>query len=321
MLKYLVTISFLCCVGSSFAQDDLKEEDIKAQETIYDKPTEWSVYAADEPVVTFTMTGDELWYATASSIFQASLKKRTVQKHPSLGTLPASDATCMTVDGKTVWIGGKNGAAMRTASGFTAFTAESGLPDNNVNALFALNGKVYAGTDKGLAQYSGGSWKTFTTKNGLPHEKVKALTADENGKLWVGTAKGIGVFDGSAWTIYDMKKGLSWNDVKALAWDPRKKAIWAAVGEKDVNTFSKGEWNTFMDIMEGIRAIMIDSQSRTWIGSATGLMKYNGDEWINDPKQLFIPASQIQWMQRDASGNLFYACENGVVRLSNPYPY
>lgn len=320
-MKHYAILGIAVCSMAVLAQDDLKEENIKAQETIYDKPTEWSVYASNEPVTTFTINGDELWYATPASVFQASIKKRVVQKFPTLGTIPGTDVTSMTVDGKTVWIGGKNGVAMRTANGFSAFTAGKGLPDNNVNAIYAVNGNVWVGTDKGLAQYNGGSWKVFTTKNGLSHDKVTALISDENGKIWVGTAKGISVYDGSAWSIYDMKKGMSWNEVKALGFDPRNKAVWAAVGEKDVNIFAKGEWSTFMDIMEGIRSIMIDSQSRVWIGSTTGLMKYNGDEWISDPKQLFIPASQVQWMQCDVAGNLYYACENGIVRLANPYPY
>jgi len=320
MFKYLCTGLILAGCFSIVAQD-IKDEDVKAQEFTYEKPTEWSVYASNEPVSTFTIAGDELWYATPASVFVASIKKRTVQKHPTLGTIPGSDVTCMTVDGNTVWIGGKNGVAMHSGGKFTAFTAENGLPDNSVNALFAVGGKVWVGTDKGLACYSGGSWKVYTTKEGLSHDKVNALVADGSGNIWVGTQKGISVYNGSGWTIWDMKKGLSWNNVKALAYDPRKKVIWAAVGEKDVNNFKNGEWNTFMDIREGITSIMVDSQSRVWIGSSSGLMKYNGDEWIDDPKQLYIPAAQVQWMQRDSAGNLFYACENGVVRLSNPYPF
>jgi hypothetical protein len=321
MVKYFAILGITACSMAVFAQDDLKEEDIKAKETIYDKPTEWSVYASNEPVSTFTINGDELWYATPTSVYQASIKKRLVQTFATLGTIPGTDVTCMTVDGKTVWIGGKNGVAMRAGNSFTPFTTKNGLPDDNVNAITAANGKVWVGTNKGLALYTGGSWKVFTTKNGLSNDKITALVTDDNGKVWAGTAKGISVYDGSSWTIHDMKKGMSWNEVKAIGYDSRKKAIWAAVGEKDVNTFAKGEWSTFMDIQEGIRCIMIDSQSRVWIGSANGLMKYNGDEWISDPKQLFIPASQVQWMQRDESGNLYYACENGVVRLANPYPY
>lgn len=324
MLKYLVLIATAAVFFATAvsAQDESEEEkNIKAEEIVYEKPSQWSVYPSDEPVVTFAIKGDELWYATATSVSCASIKKRLVRKVEALGSMPASDVTCMATDGKSLWIGGKNGVAMSGAKDFTAFTAENGLPDNSVNAVAVSNGKAWIGTDNGLAMYSGGSWKKFTTGNGLSHNKVTAVIVDDQGRTWVGTAKGICMFDGSGWTVYDMKKGLSWNNVKALVYDSRKLTLWAAVGEKDINSFVKGTWNVFMDIQEGITSLMADSQSRIWVGSSAGLVKYNGDEWINDPKKLGIPATQIQWMQRDGSGNLFYACENGIVRLENPYPF
>ncbi len=323
MVKRMAVYGVLAFTLPIVAQDEETEEEkkVKAQEIVYEQPTEWSVYPADEPVSTFVINNDELWYATPSSVFCASIKKRLVQPYPKLGEMGATDITCMASDGRTVWIGGKNGVAMQSGKEFKVFTAENGLPDNSVNALAASGGKVWVGTDNGLGCYSSGTWKKYTAQNGLPGNKVQALLATDNGQIWVGTAKGIAVFDGSSWKIYDMKKGLSWNNVKALAYDPRKFTVWAAVGEKDINSFLKGEWNTFMDIQEGITSLMIDSQSRVWVGSTTGLVKYNGEEWINDPKKLNIPAAQVQWMQRDGAGNLYYACENGIVRLVNPYPF
>jgi ligand-binding sensor domain-containing protein len=322
MLKHLVLIGIAAVSCAVYAQDDdIDEKDVKAEEIIYEKPTEWSVYPSDEPVIGFAIRGDELWYATASTVNVASIKKRLVQTFSKLGTIPASDVTSIASDGKNVWIGGKNGAAIRSGKSFEAFTKKNGLPDNSVNAVVVAAGKAWIGTDNGLACYSGGSWKTFTTQNGLPHNKVTALMVDNNNRLWVGTMKGIGVYDGSSWKVHDMKKGMSWNQVKALAFDPRKKTVWAAVGEQDVNSFIGNEWNTFMDIAEDITSIMVDTQSRVWIGSSSGLIKYNGDEWINDPKKLGIPAAQVNWMYRDGSGNLYYACENGIVRLLNPYPF
>ncbi|MBN1308052.1 MAG: hypothetical protein JXA18_09060 [Chitinispirillaceae bacterium] len=325
MWKYCALIGVVAVALAVAAEEESDEEEkVKAHEIVYEQPTEWTVYPASEPVVTFAISGDDLWYATATSVFSASIKKRFVQTYAALGKIPGSDVTCMASDGRAVWIGGKNGVAMRGAGAkeFTAFTAENGLPDNTVNAIAAGGGKVWVGTENGLGCYSGGSWKKVTTQNGLSHNKVTALLIDDGSKVWVGTAKGISVSDGSSWTIYDMKKkNLSWNNVKAMAYDPRKFTVWVAVGERDINSFVKGKWNTFMDIQSDITSLMVDTQSRLWVGSSNGLIKYNGDEWINDPKKLNIPAAQVQWMQRDEAGNLYFACENGIVRLVNPYPY
>ncbi|NLP02685.1 MAG: hypothetical protein GX089_09345 [Fibrobacter sp.] len=307
-------------VFMAFAQDD---DDVKADSIVYEKPTEWRVFSASGPVKAFTLQNNVLWFATQESVFSTSMKKAAEQKFPTLGKIAGSDVTCMVTDASgKVWIGGNNGVAVRSGNQFTNYTSENGLPSDAVSSMAASSdGKVWVGTDKGLVCFQGSSSKTYTTKDGLVSDKVQALMAGKKGDIWVGTNKGISVFDGAKWTLHDMKKGLSWNDVKALAQDSRKNVIWAAVGEKDVNCFENGKWNTYMEIQPGITSIMVDTQSRIWFGSETGLLKFNGDEWISDPKQLGIPAAQVFSLHRDNGGNLWFAMESGVVRLANPYPF
>lgn len=317
MLKqFLVFALSLTCVVS--AQDD---EDVKAQETVYEKPPEWKMFSAGAPVVAFAVTKDAVWYATQESVFSSSQLKVSQQKFPQLGKIPGSDVTCMTVDqsGK-IWVGGKNGVAVRSGTQFTSYTTEEGLPDNAVNDIIAASdGKVYIGTENGAAVFENGAWKKI---EGLVSEKVQALAEDKNGGIWFGTNKGISVNNKGSWTVYDMKRGkLSWNNVKALAVDARKGTVWAAVGDKDVNSFENGTWKTYLEIQEGITSIMVDSQSRIWFGTETGLIKFNGDEWNTDPKQLGIPAAQIQKLYKDVKGNLWFAMESGIIKLNNPYPF
>ena len=52
MLKYMLLI-VMASVSLAIAQDDDNEVDgkeVKAKEIVYEQPTEWSVYPADEPV-------------------------------------------------------------------------------------------------------------------------------------------------------------------------------------------------------------------------------------------------------------------------------
>jgi len=118
-----------------------------------------------------------------------------------------------------------------------------------------------------------------------------------------------------------MKSGMSWNDTRALAFDRRKETVWAAVGDKDVNTFDGQKWNVYMEIQQGITSIMVDSQSRIWFGSPAGIIKFNGDDWVSDPKQLGIPAAPVYQLFCDEKGNMWFAMETGVVFRTNPYPF
>ena len=97
--------------------------------------------------------------------------------------------------------------------------------------------------------------------------------------------------------------------------------VWAAVGEKDVNCFDGQKWNVFMDIQRDIVAIMVDSQSRIWFGSPAGLIKFNGDDWVSDPKLLGVPSAPAYQLFCDEKGNMWFGLETGVVFRTNPYPF
>lgn len=323
MFRFGLLFGALLVFSASAEKQGAKSEEIKADSVVYDKPTEWSVFSSAEPVNTFALQKDYICYATASEVVLTNTKKAEVQNFPKLGNIPGSDISIIVCDhsGK-LWIGGKNGIAVRSGNTFTNYTTENGLPDLNVNAIaIASDGAVWVGTDKGAAVFQANQWKVYDSSNGLASEKIQAIAIDKKGNIWLGSDKGISVYDGTDFTIYNMKKGLSWNNVKALAVDPQNGNIWAAVGEKDVNCFENGVWKTFMDIQPDINSIMVDTHSRVWFGSASGLIKFNGEEWITDQKKIGIPAEQVFQMYRDNSGNLWFAMEKGVVRLSNPYPF
>ncbi len=323
MLRSGLLFGALLVFSASAEKEGAKSDDIKADSVVYDKPTEWRVFPSAEPVTTFALQKDYLCYATASEVVLTNTKKAEVQNFPKLGKIPGSDITSIVCDrsGK-LWIGGKNGVAVRNGNAIINYTTENGLPDLNVNAIaIASDGGVWVGTDKGAAVFQANQWKIYDTSNGLASDKIQAIIIDKKGNIWLGSDRGISVYDGSNFTIYNMKKGLSWNNVKALAVDPQNGNIWAAVGEKDVNCFENGVWKTFMDIQPDISSIMVDTHSRVWFGSASGLIKFNGEEWITDQKQIGIPAAQVYQMYRDNNGNLWFAMEKGVVRLTNPYPY
>jgi ligand-binding sensor domain-containing protein len=299
--------------------------EVKADSMVYDQPTEWRVYSADGAAHAFAIQGDVIWVAGEATVASINMrgKKNDVQRIKMLGTMEAGGIVAIVVDRVGgVWFGGPNGLACKNGTQATVYTADNGLADTKVNALaVGQDGGVWAGTDAGANLYQAGTWKKFTTKEGLVSNKVQTILVDDKGSVWVGTDKGISVLSMGKWTSHTMKNGMSWNDTKALGYDRKKGTIWAAVGEKDVNSYDGQKWNVYMEIQAGIDAIMVDSQSRIWFGSPTGLVKFNGDDWISDPKQLGIPASQVFQMFCDDGGNLWYANENGVVRLENPYPH
>ncbi len=300
----------------------------KVDSIVYDKATEWKLFRGDGgPATHFTLQGATLWQSNADKVsslnVNAQPKNNGYKSYPTLGTLPASGVTAMATDSNgAVWFGTGSGLAMLKGAAFTVFTKENGLPSNAVTCIFPVSdGRVWVGTAEGLGLYKGGAWTAYTKAQGLRGDQIRCMTLDQRGALWVGTNMGISILLDGKWTSQSMDNGMSWNDTKALAFDGRGKKMWAAVGEQDVNSYDGKSWQVYMGIQDGILCIMADTQSRIWFGSSAGLLKFNGEEWINDPAKLGVPAKLVSQMYRDAGGNLWFGSENGVIFLKNPYPF
>lgn len=335
MVKRLLVIVIIGALSAAFAAGNKSGTtktgsrqvgESKADSMVYDEPTQWRIFSADGPSLAFAVQGDLLWIASdklIASMGTGNTKKSELVRYKKVGEVTPDAITCIAPDRQGgVWFGSKTGVVVKNGTHFTTYTVDSGLSDNGVRAIVvtADNG-VWVGTENGLSLFSAGAWKKFSTKEGLVSNKVQALLVDKSGNVWVGTDKGISVYSAGKWTTHSMKNGMSWNDTKALGLDSRSGAVWAAVGEKDINTYDGKAWNVYMDIAQGIVSIMVDTQGRVWLGTASGLIKFNGDEWVNDPSKLGVPAKQINQIYKDDDGNLWYGMETGVIRLDNPYPH
>jgi ligand-binding sensor domain-containing protein len=292
----------------------------------YETGAEWRIFKTGGAVKAFELCNNIIWSVTedaVTSLNTVSGKKADMQTYKDLDGIPASDATCIAVDySGVVWIGTKAGLVMKTKDSFKLFTKEKGLSDDAVNKVLPTKGgNLWVATDNGVSLYQNGKITVYGTKDGLAGEKVNDICMGVNGTVWFGTNKGISCFDGSAWTTHSMKTGLSWNNAKAIAYDARENTIWAAVGDNAMNSYDGKSWKVYMEVGEGIVAIMADTQSRIWIATASGLMKFNGEEWVSDPQKIGIPAAHVTQMQRDDKGNLWFGTETGVLKLDNPYPY
>lgn len=285
---------------------------------------EWRSFVTDEPAVAFAENKGYVWYATGTGVGAYSMKDNTKNVITSLGGFSAEGVNDIAADERGgVWFGTQEGAAY-TSDGkkFTTYTTENGLCDNTVNCILACRDQtVWIGTEKGVAAYRGGSWKTYTTADGLCGMKIRDIASEGGQTVWFATNNGIAVFKAGNWSKLDKAGGLSSNNVRAIAWDDRRNELWAAVGESDINNYDGKQWNVFMDVQPGINCIMADTQSRIWVGSATGIIKYNGFEWVYDPAKMPFACTQCNSMYRDEGGNLWFAIESGIMRLNNPYPY
>jgi ligand-binding sensor domain-containing protein len=321
-MKYSIITSIVFCMF--FSLFAAQRGETKVDSIVYDKGMEWKIFPSDKPVKAFAVQKNYLWFASETGLHSLNMVKGSEKKDfASIESIPGSSITCLAIDETgNLWIGTENGIALKTKDGFKIFTKDNGLVDNAVNVIVCVKNKVWVGTNDGACCYQSGSWTKYTTTDGLCGNKVRGIAIDNKNVIWFGTEKGISAFDGAKWTTHNMNNGLSWNDTKVIACDPKTNIIWAAVGEKDVNSYDGQTWKQYMEAVDGaIKCIMTDSQSRIWLGTSGGLVKFNGEEWVTDKDKIGIPAEHASQMYRDDHGNLWFGMEKGVMRVDNPYPY
>jgi sugar lactone lactonase YvrE len=137
------------------------------------------------------------------------------------------------------WIGTSGGGLVKfDGVSWTVYnTLNSGLPDNDINALAIDNaGNKWIGTcSGGLAKFDGVNWTVYDTSNsGLPNDWVNAIAIDNSGNKWIGTyGGGLVKFDGENWTVYNTSNsGLPSNFVWAIVIDN--------AGNKWIGTYDGG---------------------------------------------------------------------------------
>jgi ligand-binding sensor domain-containing protein len=194
-----------------------------------------------------------------------------------------NDLYAASVDGVLVW-------DLTSGALVKHWDWRDGLTNNNVTAISycPLPGQppLLVGTRAGLDLYdpATGQWQHLTqASGGLQGTEVQALGCDlQNGRGLIGYASGgLDIFDARAHQIRHLAAadGLISDDVTALAFVPATNEIWAGspfgvsvIGASGIKTLTK-DAGQLPD--NDIRAITADAAGTIWLGTFSGLVKYD----------------------------------------------
>ena len=312
---FAICIMIAACVWSQKVVDSMD---------LGDNTMDWRSFVTDEPAIAFAQNAKMLWYATASGAGAYEIKTNKKILITSLGKFSTAGVADIAAEQSGgIWLGSQEGIAYtKDGRKFTNYTKKDGLVSNAITRLHvSSDGTLWVGTKKGISSHKYREWKAYTKAEGVCGENIRDISSSKNGTVYFGTNAGVAVYRGGQWSKYDKTSGMTSNDVKALAYDDRKSTLWVACGETGINTYDGKEWEDFMDVQDEIACIMADTQSRIWVGSSNGIIKYNGFEWVYDQAKMPFPAALCNRMYRDSRGNLWFAIDTGVMLLDNPYPF
>ncbi|MCC6188072.1 MAG: protein kinase, partial [Anaerolineales bacterium] len=205
---------------------------------------------------------------------------------------------------------------------------------NSVRALTVTgNGQLLTGGPGSVMRWNlaeGRVTGQLTTGHGLPDPNIHALLPDPaDATLWVATEGGIAAVSGDQVTVYDQADGLDSNYVYALAftrlgllagtsYSGREGGglnVLAEAGWQPVAGFPSAEAGASSDQLSNeVLALLEDANGALWVGTSSGLGRYDGADWMRYGRADGLPADDIRALA-EVEGELWVGTGSGLARF------
>mgnify|MGYP004534307039 CR=1 FL=1 len=299
--------------------------------------------------IVFTLMEDEsglIWAGTYTgvSIFDS---KNIIElyKNDPLDTNSISDNVVMGAyedeDG-LLWIGtgdrGLNIIDRKTGNIDHIFEGDTkyDLSSNAINVISGKGNNIWIGTRNGLNKINKDDMtiEKYKVEDGLIDNNIKGLFIDEKNNLWIGTPIGLTVLNIETNEITDftsrlIKAGIKEPYVRTVYEDKDEDGVYWIGGyiseglikfdiNKDtIEMYSKYEENGKQVIVNTIRTIVEDEENNLWIGTNSGLLKFNKiDKKFKSYTEKDGLANNIVYqILKDNDKNIWMSTNNGISKF------
>ena len=239
----------------------------------------------------------------------------------------------------TLWFATARGVSKYYNGKWTTITTAEGLAGNQVMSLYqSRDGSLWFGTRSGLSRLYKGQFQTYNTSNGLCGNVVQSINGTTDGSIWFGTLSGgVSQFNpqSKTWKTYsDTTTPPLINNVIARVVEDRFGKLYFStnkgitclspdewISAKQQNNFTNAKKNPFNknfsseDGLPGnegvVRAAMVDSKGRIWIGTTAGIAYFDPAKEIVDNSQKKILIEKVSIRNFSKVGKL-----NSGIELS-----
>lgn len=196
------------------------------------------------------------------------------------------------------------------------------IPSNRVNGIaFDGSSNVWAATQNGIGKLTGTNWTRYNTSDGLVSNTVKTITIDGSNNMWAGTNSGVSKFNGSTWTTYTTTQGLPNNSINVIT--SKGSEVWVGTNS-GAATFNGSIWVSYSSTSglphNTVNCIFIDAAGNKWIGTYTGLCKYNNiDFTIYSTLSSGLPQNNIKNITQDSNGVMWFETSSGLTSFDGTH--
>jgi len=219
------------------------------------------------------------------------------------------------------WVGTFGGGLNRVrANRITRYLTDSGLPGNNITALYGEpSGRLWVATAIGLAHSSGERFVEVRDTNGRPLDRVFAISG-HNGALALADSK-RGLFtvkNGVARPL--IVPGRQKEVVYQLQFD-RSGVLWIGYFQGGIAAVTDNSYRLYTTsdgLGSGpIRAIHQDAAGDIWVGTGTGLSRFRNGSWTTWTARQGLPERGVRGIAEDRSRQaLWLVTTDGLLRVS-----
>src|SRR3954451_17291965 len=193
-----------------------------------------------------------------------------------------------------------------------------GLFQSPINTILqARNGYIWLGTYYGLVRFDGVRFTTFDATNTpqLQANRIWALQEDREGTLWIATSNGITRLRDGVFSVYPLgDAGAPPEPVKALAFG-KDGELWLATNSQGLLRLKDGKIESMGLSTAGIRTVYMAPSGILWIGTQTGLYKYEAGTFTAYHEKDGLPAEPVACMFEDSEHTLWIGTTRGLAQM------
>jgi ligand-binding sensor domain-containing protein/two-component sensor histidine kinase len=264
-------------------------------------------------------SNNEVFIATDQGLMKID-QKHSITDYTREDGLASNDVWSLLCDKKNnLWIGTSQGLSKFDGKIFTHYVTGQTVKSNDIKCLFQdAEENIWSGASAGLFRYHDDAFIHYDQPDGPADKMIYPIYKDRKGDLWIGTERdGLYKYSGNSFQQFTTRNGLSSNKINAIIEnEDGSLLIGTDVG---LNEIRENKFSKIADQHVGNRSIycfFYDHKNHLWMGSDSGAIMYNGQNYHFYHLPGKIPGYQLWSIDEDKDGTLWFATYNGgLIRM------
>lgn len=270
------------------------------------------------------------WLCTEAGLWKVS--QGSVSDMCSMPGIPRTTFTCVLSDTDgTIWAGSHKGLLRIRPDGRTSLIGKEEGLDNPVVLCLQRNdqGGMWIGTDGGLFRFADDLIEKAPYPQHFGASSIAHLIEDREGNLWVGSSTGLFRLTNNIFTSIGTEHGLDQLSLLSVT-ETSDHKLW--IGSTGGGIFhydrqSQQARRVFAmpnTALENIYALATDSQAQLWIGTNSGLFRWDGAYLHDHTKRAantdtlalpLIGSLRVNCLLPEADGKLWAGTRDGLFLI------